>query len=288
MDWKNYYQIIPYTDHIFRIASPEGVFIELFVGSHHALLLDTGFGFGDLKGAVRSVTSLPLIVVNTHGHLDHCNGNHLFPGYPVYMNENDWPMYRENFDPQQRKDTLEQAQHKRMDWNSENYANILPEDLDRENYIHAGTRELRPLNEGMVFDLGGITLKTIEVPGHTPGSCALLHEQTSELYIGDAANAHMVLSFSGSMDNYKNTLKKLKALDFKRMRLSHDTDWKEKSVINDFIDCVENADPDNYTLVASLFDPDIKDYMYIRRGYKASDGAKPGFASFIVKSKLGE
>ena len=102
MDWKNYYQIIPYTDHIFRIASPEGVFIELFVGSHHALLLDTGVGFGDLKGAVRSVTSLPLIVANTHGHLDHCNGNHLFPGYPVYMNENDWPMYRENFDPQQR------------------------------------------------------------------------------------------------------------------------------------------------------------------------------------------
>lgn len=286
MGVKNYYQKIQCSDNIFRLTSAEGVFMELFVGSHHALLLDTGFGFGDLKAAVHSITSLPLIVVNTHGHLDHCNGNDQFYDSPIYMNENDWDLYKHNYLPAQRRQTLEQSKHKKIDWNSDTYANILPEDMDEENYIHGEIGRPLPLNDGDIFDLGGMTFKVIEVPGHTPGSCALLHEETKTLYIGDAANAHMVLSFNGSISHYKKTLEKLQALDFKKMQLSHEPDLKDKAVISDYMDCVQNADPQNFVPVASLFDPKAYDYMYIRRGYTPSDMNKPGFASFIVSQKL--
>lgn len=283
---KKYYQIIPFDNNIFRITSPEGVYMELFIGTHHALLLDTGFGFGNLKFTIQSITSLPLIVVNTHAHLDHCNGNYQFTDCPIYIHKNDWDMYDNNYKQENRKKTLNQARHKKLDWNSDEYVNILPDDLKDDNYIYANKGMTKPLTEGMIFNLGDITLTTIEVPGHTSGSCALLHNESGNLYIGDAANSNMVLGFGGSIELYKETLHKLQKLDFQHMILSHDSQLKEKSVLNDYIDCIENIDRQNFVTVASLFDFEHKDYMYIRKGYSFSDMNKPGFSSFIVSDKL--
>ncbi len=55
------------------------VHIYLFLGEEKALLTDTGFGcFPDLKEKVEAITNLPLIVLNSHGHPDHCGGNASF------------------------------------------------------------------------------------------------------------------------------------------------------------------------------------------------------------------
>ena len=55
------------------------VHIYLFLGEEKALLTDTGFGcFPDLKEKVKEITDLPLIVMNSHGHPDHCGGNAFF------------------------------------------------------------------------------------------------------------------------------------------------------------------------------------------------------------------
>ena len=45
------------------------------LGQDQAALIDTGMGIGSLLSIVRSITSLPLVVVNTHGHPDHAGGN---------------------------------------------------------------------------------------------------------------------------------------------------------------------------------------------------------------------
>lgn len=55
------------------------VHIYLFLGEEKALLTDTGFAcFPDLKEKVAEITDLPLIVMNSHGHPDHCGGNVYF------------------------------------------------------------------------------------------------------------------------------------------------------------------------------------------------------------------
>ena len=55
------------------------VHIYLFLGEEKALLTDTGFTcFPDLLDEVKKVTDLPLIVLNSHGHPDHCGGNATF------------------------------------------------------------------------------------------------------------------------------------------------------------------------------------------------------------------
>jgi glyoxylase-like metal-dependent hydrolase (beta-lactamase superfamily II) len=42
------------------------------------LLVDTDLGVGRLADFVKSLTALPVVVVNTHGHPDHAGGNNEF------------------------------------------------------------------------------------------------------------------------------------------------------------------------------------------------------------------
>ena len=44
--------------------------LYLVCGDERCLLVDTGWGVGDLPGLVASLTPLPVTVVNTHGHPD--------------------------------------------------------------------------------------------------------------------------------------------------------------------------------------------------------------------------
>lgn len=51
----------------------------LLVGSEKAMLIDTGMGVGDIRGAIEMITDKPLIVVLTHGHIDHTGNAVQFP-----------------------------------------------------------------------------------------------------------------------------------------------------------------------------------------------------------------
>ena len=61
----------------FRIEDG-GVRCFLIVGGGRAMLVDTGFGDGDLYAFVQSLTKLPIFVVNTHADGDHTGCNHQF------------------------------------------------------------------------------------------------------------------------------------------------------------------------------------------------------------------
>jgi len=39
------------------------------------MLMNTNYGLTDMPQAIREITALPLLVVNTHGHIDHTHGN---------------------------------------------------------------------------------------------------------------------------------------------------------------------------------------------------------------------
>ena len=47
-------------------------------GKKKALRIDTGLGFAKLSDFVKTLTRLPVVVVNTHGHGDHAGGNYQF------------------------------------------------------------------------------------------------------------------------------------------------------------------------------------------------------------------
>jgi enterochelin esterase family protein len=77
-------------DSAWQIQDSRGAVMYLVGGQKRALLIDTGWGEGDLAAYVATLTDLPLVVVNTHGHRDHSSGNGQFD--EVYTHTADVPL----------------------------------------------------------------------------------------------------------------------------------------------------------------------------------------------------
>lgn len=122
-----------------------GVNIFLIAGEKYALLLDTGFDGSWLPEKVRELTDLPVTLVHTHCHGDHTGGDINFQ--PVWIHEAE-----------------------------------VDELLSQEGH---GELEVHPLHDREVIDLGGRRLAIIHVPGHSPGSIALLDVDNRMLFSGD-------------------------------------------------------------------------------------------------------
>jgi len=176
MIMADYYQATLLKENVYRITSSEYVFMDLLVGSKKALLIDTGHGFGDLRGFIKNITQgKPLIIVNTHGHLDHTSGNAQFDEQ-VFVNEKDFALCKKHTSEEMRKNAAGGA--------------TLPTDFNFATYIARGTGNISSLAADTVFDLGGMTVRAIAAQGHTPGSTAFFYEEEKWLYVGDATNPY--------------------------------------------------------------------------------------------------
>jgi glyoxylase-like metal-dependent hydrolase (beta-lactamase superfamily II) len=120
----------------------------LVVGSRVALVVDTLSTTAqaeELVAAVRTVTDLPLAVVNTHAHFDHCFGNavleHASPGLTIWAHESTVEAFRPD-GSLLRRDAVAQA---RM---------LAPEIAD-DVAASALRAPDRPVRESSTIDLGG-------------------------------------------------------------------------------------------------------------------------------------
>lgn len=79
---------------VYQIQDCMGVCMTLLVGQRAALLVDTGYGLEDVQAYIRTKTQLPLEVVLTHGHHDHCLGARWFAQtYMFPADEKDFRTY---------------------------------------------------------------------------------------------------------------------------------------------------------------------------------------------------
>lgn len=259
------------------------VHMDLIVGEEKALLFDTGHGFGDLNEAVRAVTDLPLYVVNSHGHLDHACGNCWFE-QEIYIHPADMELCRQHNDPENRKDGIEMGKEAAGRFPG---IETFPADFDAEAYVKGGCGNLVPVEEGHVFDLGGITLQVVELPGHTKGSIGLLCPEKKLLYVGDAINSNLWL-FSEEAEPlsvYRRTLKKAQELDFERIVMAHDFNIRTKDVLRNYQDVAENLDFEKGVPFASPLcqGKDVRQCM--RPGQTMADIISPDFASIVIGRK---
>lgn len=78
---NNWFTTVELLTNIWGIAEfghKEKVISYLIVGKNKALLFDTGMGISNIKKVIRQITSLPVLVVNSHTHFDHIGGNYQF------------------------------------------------------------------------------------------------------------------------------------------------------------------------------------------------------------------
>ena len=72
---------------------------------------------------------------------------------------------------------------------------------EEENYRHFGGKgTILPVKEGDVIDLGGRSLQIIDIPGHTPGSIAILDEKYRVLISGDSVEDGNIFMFGHGRD----------------------------------------------------------------------------------------
>ena len=76
--WFEVYKIRDDVIAIYEDGQFEEAISYLILGTEKAILFDTGIGIGDMKTVVSQLTTLPIIVVNSHTHYDHVGGNHQF------------------------------------------------------------------------------------------------------------------------------------------------------------------------------------------------------------------
>ena len=252
---------------LYRIEN-SAVFMDLIVGGHHALLFDTGYGYGDLRSLIRTITDLPLYVVNSHGHVDHACGNAQFGG--AFIHPADVSLCLEHNGPQMRKAELEVA--------------VVPPDFDLDAHLALGPGELTPVGEGDTFDLGGVTLEVVHLPGHTAGSIGLWCPERELLYVGDAMNCFvwLFLPESQSLDTYIRSLRKAEALPFAHMVQSHEPDPVPRDKLADYLDLAEHLDYEQGTPVPAPLGYDIETRICTRNGIHYDDREHPGFAAIMI------
>ena len=134
----------------------DGVNGSLYIieGTRCALVIDTGMAQSDVIEMISSVTSKPFSLALTHGHGDH--SMHCSRFDRVYLDFADREMLFSQRFPGQ----------------------LTP---DGEKLVH--------ISAGHSFDLGGAVIKTVALPGHTPGSLLFVDETHKCVFTGDAVGS---------------------------------------------------------------------------------------------------
>lgn len=179
----------------------------LIDGPEKAMLIDTSYGLGDLKGLVNEITGgKELIVANTHKSFDHSYGNCQFDR--VYCHEYSLPY-------------MELQQNPGI-WDylfDENGKNIWVE-FDREDLVPFKRFEAVGVPDGYIFNLGAdYDVELVWLPGHQPGHCGFLDKKARILFCGDGfitmrvgiggAKAGQPFAEYGTLEAYRDQVRKI-------------------------------------------------------------------------------
>jgi hydroxyacylglutathione hydrolase len=203
----------------------------LVEGQEKALLVDTGLGVANLAEFIKTLTPLPITVINTHGHPDHAGGNLQFE--KVYAHSNDFELIKRFSSKEQRENTV-----KNMLKNA-----TVPDSVILKDPGNLKPTVLMPLKQGDVLDLGKRKLEVIEVPGHTKGSICLLDRGRKLLFTGDNDNTlvWLFLADCTPLETYLVSLQKLnqQASAFDLLLPGHGGPL-DKAFIGEQISCVHS------------------------------------------------
>lgn len=194
---RDWFSVIDLGDGVHLIAEPGHVNSYLVHGASRALLFDTGLGLGNIRSVVEELTDLPVVVVNSHSHLDHRGGNQHFdtvlahpdaaPGLAQAFTSGDFTW----FGPYAARVA---AAHARTRPDDDDYFHVhdqalrprpAPTQATLDAWAVPACRPSGTVTDGDHVDLGGRSLNVIHCPGHSPDSIVLHEPDTGILLAGD-------------------------------------------------------------------------------------------------------
>ncbi len=215
------------------------VHIYLLLGEKMALLTDTGFGcFPDFKRIVSGLTTLPVMVLNSHGHPDH--SGHVLDFDQVYAHPDAF-------------DSIRQVQEGQ-----------------------GGRGELLPLQDGQEIDIGGRCLQVILCPGHAAGHIALLDKGNRVLFPGDMVQREHVVMYMPHADihQYRESLLLLKSMrnSYDQLLPCHGEVPMDPSQIDNILNCVDTYLAGNVTPADGVGPEGTPCKEYIANGFSLMMG----------------
>lgn len=198
----------------------------LLEGSERALLIDTGYGVGNLRAFVEKLTDKPVVVANTHYHPDHAAGNGEFEC--AYMSKG-----------------------AELDRASVENPGMTPFDISK--LPHPDYEKIY-VGEGDKIELGGRTIEVIDTkPAHCNSSLFYLDRGHRMFFCGDDLEAAQVNLFDNSRNpelkydvktalaNFQDNTKRIRELSpyFDYLLPNHNGFPIAKSYIEDYIELVD-------------------------------------------------
>lgn len=214
-------------DNIYGISTPPVGFRQyLVLGDEKALLIDTGMGIGSLKEIIDQITSLPIILVNTHCHPDHAGGNAEFP--PALINPAELDVFEKMATLEFRKQDVSH----------------MPNGTKFLTQLQPNGPKPIPAVDGQRIDLGNRSLQLIFTPGHTHGSLCVYDEMTGTLFTGDNVQENTTALRewnASSVEVYLHSMQKIKALQPRRLLSGHMPNDNSPLLIDYKIRCAQNV-----------------------------------------------
>lgn len=221
------------------------ILIYLVIGTERAALIDTGLGTDNLRKTVESITNLPIIVLHSHGHLDHVGADALFD--EIYLNSREYDLIGEGNNFNARLNFIR--------------TNLKDEpglyEYIKTHLVKDGEICYKNIEDGDVIDLGGIQLEAVSTPGHTLGSISYINKKDNYAFTGDGiADIHWfdtkesvsIEGFLDTLNHFEENSKKVKNIYASHLanafssELIHDLQTAAKSIIDGSDDKIENAD----------------------------------------------
>ncbi len=205
-DWYRVVEVEPGVTMIEEPWHDEQVKSYVITGSERAVLLDTGTGVGDLRGLVRSITTLPLIVVQSHAHWDHVGSTFQFTGDSEIL-----------VHPGAADELRAGVSNERMRryLTPENFTGPFAGSRAGDSAEIPGVEPTGYLAPDQVIELGGRSLQVLDAPGHTAGQVVLWDAANRILFGTDAVYAAPLYAQmdDSDLEGYARTLDRLVSLE---------------------------------------------------------------------------
>jgi glyoxylase-like metal-dependent hydrolase (beta-lactamase superfamily II) len=197
--WFEIYKVAPDTFAIYEPHQSEETIAYLILGKRQAMLFDTGMGISDIRKVVEQLTSLPVIVLNSHTHVDHVGGNWQFEN--IYSMDTD-------FSRQNAKGSSDGAQEEIA---AGQICGQLPGNFDPKTYRTRPWKITKYIHDGDKLDLGSRPIEVIATPGHTPDAICLYDASNKLLFTGDTYYPGAIWLYrpETSLPQYRESVAKL-------------------------------------------------------------------------------